>query len=71
MLRTGIPARAYFFETPGTTGRAHQTAEFEFVLKSAGPLESAGPEPDAFAEYYGGCDERKIVAFWNLGKVGK
>ena len=67
-MKNGVTDGAYFFETPGTSGRAVESQLFEFVLKSAPELEGVSPDVDAFQEYFGGCDEKRIAAFWNLGK---
>jgi hypothetical protein len=61
----GSPFAAFRWETPSVT-RATVTRSFEFVLLDSPGL-ARRPDPDAFAEHFGGAPNQEVVVFANLG----
>lgn len=60
-----VPFSAFRWETPAVTD-ATLTRPFEFVVLDSPGLDRR-PEPEAFAEHFGGADQGGGVVFPNLG----
>ena len=61
----GSPFSAFRWETPPVTAAA-LGRPFEFVLLDSPGL-ARRPDPEAFAEYFGGAADAEVVEFPNLG----
>jgi hypothetical protein len=60
-----LPFSAFRWETPAVTD-ATLTSPFEFVVLDSPGLDRR-PEPEAFADHFGGADPSSVVVFPNLG----
>ncbi len=65
-LLADVPFSAFRWETPPVT-TATASRSFEFVLLDSPGL-ARRPDPEAFAEHFGGTPEAGVVAFPNLGR---
>ena len=64
-MLAAVPFSAFRWETPAVTD-ATLTRPFEFVVLDSPELDRR-PEPEAFAEHFGGADQSSVVVFPNLG----
>jgi hypothetical protein len=64
-LLAGAPFSAFRWETPPVTAST-MTRPFEFVLLDSPEL-ARRPDPEAFAEHFGGAPESGVIEFPNLG----
>jgi hypothetical protein len=64
-LLAGAPFSAFRWETPPVTATT-MTRPFEFVLLDSPGL-AQRPDPEAFAEHFGGAPEAGVIEFPNLG----